>query len=145
MGTRARRADAGQATVEMAVVLPVAIVVAVIVVNALTFLGTCATFDRIARQTVGAYASAPASGEDAASIAAAVERELDGAVGADNVEVSVRAEGTTAGLVRYTARIEYAPTLFGLGLREEVLGVGLPRLAHEVDMTVDAYRPGILF
>ena len=38
--------DGGQATVELAVVLPVVIIVAVIAVNALTFFGACAAFDR---------------------------------------------------------------------------------------------------
>lgn len=43
-----RRGDApGQATVELAVVLPVAIVLAVIVVNALSFFEACAAFDQL--------------------------------------------------------------------------------------------------
>ena len=43
---RKERGDAGQATVELAVVLPVAIVLAVIVVNALSFFEACAAFDQ---------------------------------------------------------------------------------------------------
>lgn len=49
---RKERGDAGQATVELAVVLPVAIVLAVIVVNALSFFEACAAFDQLARQAI---------------------------------------------------------------------------------------------
>ncbi len=145
MEARKVRREAGQATVELAVVLPVAIVIAVIVVNALTFFGVCASFDRVARQTVCAYAAAPASGQDTGSIAAQVAADLEEATDLPNVAVEVRAEGLSSGLTRFTARVEYAPTLFGLGLRREVFGVALPTLAHEVDMAVDVYRPGVLF
>lgn len=56
---RKERGDAGQATVELAVVLPVAIVLAVIVVNALSFFEACAAFDQLARQAICAYAPSP--------------------------------------------------------------------------------------
>ena len=137
MKLRGRQGERGQATVELAVVLPVALVVAVIAVNALAFFGTCASFDRVARQTVCALATAPASGDDTASLALAVEQALTRQVG-EQGEVQVRAEG-------FTARIEYAPTLFGLGMRSEIFGVALPPLVHEVDLVVDAYKPGIMF
>ena len=51
---RKERGDAGQATVELAVVLPVAIVLAVIVVNALSFFEACAAFDQLARRPMRA-------------------------------------------------------------------------------------------
>lgn len=137
--------ERGQATVELAVVLPIVIVVAVIVVNALTFLGSCATFDRVARQAVCAWGAAPEAGQSSQEVAALVKEEVERAVGAPHVTVAVRAEGAGAGLVRYTARMEYLPTLFGLGLRREIFGVALPPLVHEVSMTVEAYRPGVLF
>ena len=144
MKLRGRQGERGQATVELAVVLPVALVVAVIAVNALAFFGTCAAFDRVARQTVCALATAPASGDDTASLALAVEQALTRQVG-EQGEVQVRAEGFALGLTRFTARIEYAPTLFGLGMRSEIFGVALPPLVHEVDLVVDAYKPGIMF
>lgn len=81
--------ERGQATVELAVVLPIAIIVAVIVVNALAFLGSCATFDRVARQAVCAWGAAPAAGQDSREVASAVKDELERAVGAQNVVVSV--------------------------------------------------------
>lgn len=138
------RGEAGQATVELAVVMPVAIIVAVIAVNALAFFGTCASFDRVARQTICALAASPDAGSDAGAVAVAVERELRSAVG-EAGSVTVRVEGDTAGLLRYTARLEYVPTLFGLRMRSHVFGIALPPLVHEVDLAVDAYKPGVLF
>ena len=44
---------------ELVAVLPVAIVVAAITVNALVFFGDCAAFDRIARNAVRVYATSP--------------------------------------------------------------------------------------
>lgn len=140
-----KHGEEGQAAVELAVMLPVAIIVAVIAVNALSFFGTCASFDRVARQAVCALASAPGAGQDLGDVAAQVQERLESVADAPNVEVSVRAEAASSGLVRFTARIECTPTLFGLGLRREILGVPLPPLAHEVDMVVDTYKPGVLF
>ena len=70
---RKERGDAGQATVELAVVLPVAIVLAVIVVNALSFFEACAAFDQLARQAICAYAPSPDAGQGPAEVAALVD------------------------------------------------------------------------
>ena len=53
-------------------------------------------------------------------------------------------QGRAGSYQRYCGRLSFAPTLFGLGLKDEVFGVSLPRLVHEVALTVDAYRPGVL-
>lgn len=144
--TRGLRGDErGQATVELAVAMPVVIIVAVIAVNALAFFGECAAFDRLARQAACAWAAAPEAGQDAGEVAACIQEELQRTMGAPNIAIAVRAESSPFGLMRFVARIEYAPTLFGLGMRREVFGVALPPLVHEVSMTVDAYKPGVLF
>ena len=135
---RKERGDAGQATVELAVVLPVAIVLAVIVVNALSF------FDQLARQAICSYAPSPDAGQGPAEVAALVESELEEALGTSNLAIEVTVQGRAGSYQRYCGRLSFAPTLFGLGLKDEVFGVSLPRLVHEVDLTVDAYRPGVL-
>lgn len=145
MEQRTRWGERGQATVELAVVLPVALIIAVIAMNALTFFGTCASFDRVARQTVCAYAAAPSAGQNAGAIAQQVEDELRRSAGASAAAIHVSVESSSVGLARFVARIEYAPTLFGGPMRGDVFGVTLPRLTHEVAMTVDVYRPGIVF
>ena len=149
--TRARcvppmlQGDRGQMTVELMAVLPVAITIAVIAVNVLVFFGDCAEFDRVARNAVRVYATSPTygvhAGQSQASIAAAVQSEIDSAY--DRVEVSY--EGLGWGLTRYTATLDYAPNLFGLGMRESVLGVPLPHLKHSTSLVVDTYKPGIFF
>lgn len=138
------RGEAGQATVELAVVLPIAIALAVIMVNALSFFEACAAFDRLARQTICAYAPAPGAGQGPAEVAALVESELEEALGASNLSIEVTVRGQAGSYQCYSGRLSFAPTLFGLGLKDEVFGVSLPRLVHEVDLTVDAYRPGVL-
>lgn len=144
LGTRAR-SERGQATVELAAVIPVVLIVAVVTVNALGFFGACASFDRVARQAICLYGAAPDAGEGPDDVVGHVEEALREAVGAANVSVAVSVESTALGLERYTARIEFAPTLFGLGLRSEVFGVLLPQLRHEVSLVVDRYRPGMVF
>lgn len=138
------RGSCGQMTVELAVAMPVLIVVAVIAVNALTFLGDCAAFDRIAHSAVRVHASSPAYGQDAGQAAALVEQEIRAAMGRDNLEVSVSHAGTGADFDEYRARLSYSPTLFGMGLRSEVFGVSLPELVHETSYVVDAYKPGVI-
>ena len=60
------------------------------------------------------------------------------------VGTRVAVEGTAGGHARFTATIEFSPTLFGLGLKSSVFGVALPHLEHAVSLTVDPYKPGVL-
>lgn len=129
----------------MAAVMPVAIAVALVTVNALTFFGHCAAFDRVARQAICTYGAAPCAGqspnEACAQIRKAIERAFDG----KEVKVEVRSQGELTGLTRFTATLHCTPTLFGVALRDKVFGVATPTLSHQTDLVVDAYRPGILF
>ena len=76
-----------------------------------------------------------------ALIATAIQAELDGRF----ERVEVRYERIGFGLTRYTATLDYAPNLFGMGVRSSVLGVPLPRLRHATSLAVDTYKPGIFF
>ena len=49
-----------------------------------------------------------------------------------------------AGHTSFSATLEYMPTLFGLGLRSEVMGVAMPKLSHTEELVVDCYKPGVL-
>lgn len=137
--------SAGQMTVELMAVLPVALIIAAIAVNALAFFGDCASFDRVARNAVRVYATSPTYGalpaQCQARIAEAVKAEFDGPF----EQVWVSYEGIGGGLGRYTATIDYAPNLFGLGVRDSVFGVSLPHLEHSASLVVDAYKPGVFF
>jgi hypothetical protein len=139
------RAQRGQMSVELMAVLPVALIIAAIVVNALVFLGDCASFDRLARNAIRTYACSPTYGVQAPQVQSSIREQLEGQVndGCEQVEVSF--EGVGGGLTRYVATLDYAPNLFGLGLRDSVLGVPLPHLRHSTSLVVDAYRPGVVF
>lgn len=134
----------GQVTVEAMVALPVVIAVAVITVNALVLLGECAAFDRLARDAVRAQATAPAYGESTASCAARVEGELAARFDAAYESVSVRTEGRSPGYVRFVARLEFRPNLFGRPFSGSAFGVQLAPIAHETALTIDPYKPGAI-
>ncbi len=149
-GLRARGRDkllerSGQMTVELCVVLPVVIAIAVIAVNALSFFGYCAEFDRVARNAVRTYATAPAYGASTDSAVSQVETALEEAFDATNLECEVQASRDHRGFESYEMTLRYRPTLFGLGLRSEVFGVPMPALSHESRLTVCPYKPGMLF
>lgn len=135
----------GQMTMELMATIPVAIVIAVIAVNALVFFGDCASFDRVARNAIRVYATSPSygvqAGQSQASIASAVQVEMDG----EFTSVEVGYEGMGGGLTRYTVTLDYTPNLFGMGMRDSVLGVRLPHLKHSTSLVVDAYKAGIFF
>jgi hypothetical protein len=132
-------------TVEMMAVLPVAIIIAVIAVNALVFFGDCAAFDRVARNAVRVYATSPSYGVQAGQSQASIESAVEAAAGGEFTSVEVACEGMGGGLTRYTVTLDYAPNLFGMGMRESVLGVSLPRLKHSTSLVVDTYKAGIFF
>lgn len=136
---------AGQMSVELMAVLPAALAIAAITMNALVFFGDCAAFDRVSRNAIRVYATSPSYGiqpaQCQASIALAIKTEVDGRF----EQVNVSYEGMGGGLTRYVATLDYAPNLFGLGMRDSVFGVSLPHLRHSTSLVVDAYKPGVFF
>lgn len=144
MGVRRHHFEKGQMTIELAVALPVLIIVAVITVNALTFFGQCAVFDRVANEAVRVHAASPAYGQGADQSCGLVEQEIQAALDAPNVEVSVTYGEAGFGFERFVATLDYHPTLFGLGLQSEVFGVALPTLTHSAMYTVDVYKAGVV-
>ncbi|MDO4290912.1 MAG: hypothetical protein Q4C41_06765 [Eggerthellaceae bacterium] len=145
MGVRKRlRDDRGQMTVELAVVFPVVMVVALVAVNALAFFSACAEFDRVGRNAVRIHAASPAYEQGIDQSIALVQADLDASLDAVNVECSVSASRNHLGHATFELTLRYWPTLFGLGLRSEVFGVPLPSLVHIERMTVDVYKPGML-
>ena len=141
---RLRRCDQGQMTVELAVLFPVVLVVAVVATNALLLFSECAAFDRLAHEAVRVYATAPAYGQSQGQCCALVQQQLDASFDRQNLAVSVDCSGEGLGYVRYTATLEFSPTLFGLGLKSEVFGIPLPVARHSVSYVVDPYKPGVI-
>lgn len=138
------RSTSGQMTIEIAVALPVLIVVAVIAVNVMTFFSECAVFDRVAHETMRTYATAPAYGQGVGQSCALVEQAIRAQLDEDNLAVTVSHGMTGADFDEYSATLEYYPTLFGLGLRSEVFGVALPHLTHTTRYVIDSYKAGVI-
>ena len=139
-----KRKQAGQMTIELACAMPALIVVAVIATNALAFFADCAEFDRVAREAVRIHAASPAYGQTADQSCALVEQTVKSTLDRPNIDLSVSHAPTGFDYEAFTVTVEYSPTLFGMGLRSEVLGVALPRLKHETTYVVDPYKPGVV-
>ena len=137
------RDERGQMTVELAVVFPVVLVVAAIVVNALLFISECAAFDRSFPQAVR-LCIAPPYGTRVEDCSQSIQESLSGQFANEHAEVSVSVGESGFSCVSFTGELIFSPTLFGMGLRSEVLGVQLPRAVHRTQYVVDPYRSGIV-
>lgn len=133
----------GQMTVELATVLPVALALVAIVCNGVAFFSECAAFDRVARNAIRLYATVPAYCESPDQAEGNIHRYLEQRFSAPNQTVTVAREDV-AGYEKYTATLTFAPTLFGINLRQEVFGVPLPCVSHKASLVVDTYKPGVL-
>lgn len=136
--------NSGQATVEFAVMLPAAIVVAVIAVNALMFFSECAAFDRAFRGAVRVHAVSPAYGQDAEQTCSLIEQTVSTAISSETAVYEIAAHDAGLGHVMYSGTLSFAPTLFGVGGIDEVFGIPLPRLRHACELTVDQYKSGVI-
>lgn len=145
MGVIERLKDSsGQMTIELACAMPVLLVVALMAVNALTFFGQCAVFDRVAHEAVRVHAAAPAYRQAAGQSCALIEADIRNALQVPDADISVTHSSTGADLDCYTASLSAAPTLFGRAMRTRVFGVAVPRLVHTTRYVVDSYKPGVL-
>lgn len=135
----------GQMTVELAVAFPVLIIVAVVMVNALSFAGECARFDRISRNSLRTETSTPSIDESTSASCSRVKEVLDEEFRADNesVEVSILQEKDFC--VEFECELKWYPTLFGMGLKSEVFGVHMLELSHKNSLVIDPHRAGDVF
>ena len=146
----------GQMAVELAVTMPVMIVVMVITVDLMVFLGDCARFDRVAPELVRAAVASPAV-DGAGNVAGVVEAGLrESCGGEDRLEFHVSDEGgiyaggtrggsgTLISLVpqphRYRVVLEYTPWPFKRG----AFGFSPGPLTHEKTYVADPYRFGVV-
>ena len=151
---RERRA---QATLELAIVAPVMVVLALIVFNLMVFLAASARFDRVAPDIVIAHGVSPAGGDGAegADATAQVEAALREAMGAYDVEIEVeRSEGTSASgegslltlvgaLHTYRCVMHMKPWPGELSIAG--VSLGPPAfLVHEREVVIDPWRPGVV-
>jgi len=144
--------------VELAVLLPVAIVVGLVVFNLVRFSSACARFDRVALDAVCSQGVAPAGDQNTASSVAAVQAALDQAMDGLGVRTQVVADGPSAEgaaggggpafpvspfLTRFTCTMRYEPWP-RVGFIAGVAGGTPLALTHERTLTVDRYRAGVV-
>lgn len=121
----------GQMVVELSFLFPALIIVAVVAVNALSFAGECARFDREFRIAVLAECTTPSLTSASQITLETLENETFNWFSADEGE-----------LVRYTGTLTWYPTLFGMGLKNSVFGVSVFELHHECSLTVNPHQSG---
>ncbi len=153
------REERAQATVEMAVVTPVLLVLALIVYNLMVFVSASARFDRVAPDIVIARGVSPAGelGGDAkvSDASSEIAQAIKGAMGAYDIEVEVTCtsgggvqEGerglTLVGALR-TYRCVFRMKPWPSGLTIAGVSMGAPAfLEHARTVTIDPWRPGVI-
>ena len=150
------REERAQATVEMAMIMSVLLVLALIVYNVMIFDGAVARFDRVVPDIVLAHAVAPGGeGDDSVVDASAtVQAQIRDAMEGYELEIEVSSEqgaaATDGGLLSlsgtfrtYTCTMRYEPWPGSLSIAGFSLGAPAV-LTHERAVTVDPWRPGVV-
>lgn len=149
------RGRRGQMVVEMAVAIPVVIVMALVVVNLMRFVGSCARFDRVSLDAVLTQGVSPEGEQDMASGVASVESALAASMSdVSSCTVEVRAEpvmrdgrasvfSLAPALTRFTCTLRFSPWPSHLSVGGIDAGVPL-QLVHERSIVVDRYRSGVV-
>ena len=144
----------GQMSVELAVVLPVVLVVAVTIANIMTYLGYCAIFDRASMDAVIAHGVSPAGIQSDFSSVEAIEASLE-EVFADapavTVEVSAAPLSSPSSflvslcpyLTRVTCTMRFVPWPRSIRIAGVVMDAPFA-IEHSTSLVVDRYRPGVV-
>ena len=131
-----------QMTVELAVIFPILIVIASLMVNALSFASECSRFDRISRNAIRCETATPAIEENSDDACVRVREILQENFVQENESVLADISSSEGASVTYVCELKWSPTLFGMGLKREVFGVEMFELSHSTTFTVDPHRSG---
>lgn len=154
LGTGPPSSESGQMSVEIAVIIPVIVVVALAIANIMSFLGCCATFDRASLDAVIAHGVSPSGLQSELSATAAIQSSIEEALGSNpSVSVDVSAEPLSGSsgllaslcphLVRYTCTLHFKPWPQHLRLAGASMDAPF-EIVHERSLIVDRYRPGVV-
>lgn len=139
------KANEAQATVELCVMFPIILIIAVIMVNALTFFTKCASFDRSLQQIVSSLGTSIAYGENIQNFRSQIIAMLNDEFDNDFIEFEISVENQSGNHQTFDGILKMYPTLFGMGLRDNIFGVPLPSLNHHQKISIDVYKPGVIF
>lgn len=148
------RASRGQMTVELAVVMPVVIVMVAAVVTILRYVACCATFDHVALDAVVAYGTSPSGSTLSDNACAEVRQAIQDALASDACEVQVSATKAAQDgqpghltinplLVTYTCTLVYHPLFSSVSVAGATFASPVA-LTHERTLVIDRYRPGVV-
>lgn len=142
-GTGSSKHEAGQMVVELCVTMPVVLMVAVVVVDALVFTATASKFDHLSSQAVIAVAGAPAGTQfDSAQLSSEVRDLLVEEMGDSHVQIDVSASDDGS-ISEFTCKMSMAPWPLGTG--GQVMDMTIPvLLEHELRFAVRPYVIGEL-
>lgn len=153
----AARGEAGQMAVELAVLLPIVIVMVLTVYNLMRFVELSALFDRVAADAVISQGVAPAGTQSEWAAAAKVRSCIEEALGSSSVDVLVTTQSACSStphdarvifplsplLTRYTCTLRYRPWPGSVYLGGAVYRSPFV-LTHDCTLVVDRYRPGVV-
>ncbi|MCL2136333.1 MAG: pilus assembly protein [Coriobacteriia bacterium] len=160
LNRQAKLDQRGQSTVELAVCLPVLLIMILCTFNFCLYLSACARFDPLAAEAVRTQATSPGAGEfDIGSKESLVRSCLVLGMGDDyhlSISVSVEtvgyggfssseADGILLSLLPRQERITCTMEFIPWGIPSSIFGISLPRLTHSRVFIIDPYRPGGLF
>ena len=154
LGTGPPSLESGQMSVEVAVIVPVAIVAALTIANIMAFLGCCAAFDRAGLDAVIAHGISPSGHQSELSATTAIRSSIEEALGSNpavSVDVSADPLSGSSGmlaslcppLVRYTCTLHFRPWPQHLRLAGASMDAPF-EVIHERSLVVDRSRPGVV-
>lgn len=145
--------DEGQMAVELAVLIPVVLVVALTVYNLGRFVQLCAAFDQVSLDAIVSQGVSPPGEQTTLSATESIRSVVEDALPGDDFEIRVSASGgaegggTTFSLsalqTRYTCTLEYRPwphsfVIAGVPFEAPV------KLHHERSLVVDRFKSGVV-
>ena len=139
------KSSSAQMVVELAVVFPILIIVACVMVNALGFATECARFDRVSRNIVRTEATTPAIEENNSSALARVAGNLEGHFAYDNESTTAKIVTDRGSNVTIECELRWRPTLFGISFKDEIFGMKMFELSHRNTLVIDPTRAGDVF
>lgn len=152
---KAIRDTKGQMTVELAVLIPIVIVVALIVINLMEFIDACAVFDVVSSDTVIAQAASPAQNISASAMCSELESAIATALRRENtcsVSVCCEDRGVAEKSITSSFLPHYAKYICTLKFRPWPRALNLPivsysapiELTHKKTIVIDRFKSGVV-